>query len=496
MNDFKISDSICKRLFESFQEPIYLWRRNKENELVLVAYNEEAIRITDGGIKNYLGMSAPELYKDNPDIIEDLNHCINHKSDFYKKFQYTFKSTEKRKTLLVFFSFIEPNMVMIYTQDRTVEEKIKRALKESEKLLEDILKASSVGIAYTVNRKIVWANESMVKLFRFTKEEQYKNKDTRILYPDEGEYNRIGKIVYETLSETGEVELDTKLQRFDGSIFDGYVRINFIKPNEPRKGIIVSIIDITKRKQAELKLKESEKRYQLAYTRAEFYKDIFAHDITNILQSMQAVGELLGIYQKGKEDTKKTQEILDLLQSQVLKGANLVNNIRTLSHLESDKTPFKFITLLNPLQKAIDFVKKQYSSEEVQIRMEISNENVKVYANELLFDVFKNLLTNSLKYNENETIKIEIIVSKVDKNGKNYTEIQFIDNGIGIEDERKENILRSRYSNDAEGEGMGLGLSVVKKILEKFHATIKVENRIKNNYKKGSKFIIYFPEKQ
>lgn len=53
--------------------------------------------------------------------------------------------------------------------------------------------------------------------------------------------------------------------------------------------MVGTVQDITKYKKMEQQLKKSEKKYMEAYERAEFYKDLFAHDITNILQAIISV---------------------------------------------------------------------------------------------------------------------------------------------------------------------------------------------------------------
>ncbi|MFX1346972.1 MAG: ATP-binding protein, partial [Promethearchaeota archaeon] len=47
---------------------------------------------------------------------------------------------------------------------------------------------------------------------------------------------------------------------------------------------------------------------------------------------------------------------------------------------------------------------------------------------------------------------------------------------------------------DKKARGMGIGLSLVKKIIESYNGKIWVENRIKNNYEQGSNFVILIPE--
>ncbi|MBA7671576.1 Adaptive-response sensory-kinase SasA [subsurface metagenome] len=65
-----------------------------------------------------------------------------------------------------------------------------------------------------------------------------------------------------------------------------------------------------------------------------------------------------------------------------------------------------------------------------------------------------------------------------------------MDNGLGVADDRKEIIFQKGYKEDKGGRGMGIGLSLVKKIIESYKGQIWVEDRVKGDYTKGSNFII------
>ena len=70
--------------------------------------------------------------------------------------------------------------------------------------------------------------------------------------------------------------------------------------------------------------------------------------------------------------------------------------------------------------------------------------------------------------------------------------MQFIDNGIGIPDARKEIIFQR--SSEKSVSGRGLGLSLVKNIINYYDGDILVKNRIRGDYTKGSNFIIFIPK--
>ncbi|MCF7810482.1 PAS domain S-box protein [bacterium] len=148
-------------------------------------------------------------------------------------------------------------------RDITETKRTEEALRENKELLENILTASTVGIAYAKNRSVIWANEEMVRMFGFTREEQYIGHDTRVLYANDDEYKRVGDLIYEHQYKGKVLEFDAKFKRHNGSLFDGYIKVNVMDPLEPAKGIIVSIVDITERKQAEKALKESEEKYRM-----------------------------------------------------------------------------------------------------------------------------------------------------------------------------------------------------------------------------------------
>jgi len=87
-------------------------------------------------------------------------------------------------------------------------------------------------------------------------------------------------------------------------------------------------------------------------------------------------------------------------------------------------------------------------------------------------------------------VKLEINVSKENFKGESFIKIQFIDNGDGIEDIRKKFIFQRGSKEKSSNGGMGLGLSLVKKTIDRYGGKIWVEDRIIGDYTKGSNFIL------
>ncbi len=243
----------------------------------------------------------------------------------------------------------------------------------------------------------------------------------------------------------------------------------------------------------ENRLNSSEKKYRNSYNRAEFYKDIFAHDISNILQSVQTAMDLLTLYLKKPLELKELSNIINLVKNQVSRGAYLVSNIRKLSELEEIKLSLRPIGVKEYLNLAIDSLKKKYDEKEINTRIELSDPYYRVKANDLLLDIIENILTNAVKYNHNQKIEIFIKISANKINQREYIKFEFGDNGIGIPDNMKTKVFQRAFMKDKTISGMGLGLSLVKKIVEGYDGEIWIEDRIKGDYSKGSNFIVLIP---
>ena len=172
----------------------------------------------------------------------------------------------------------------------------------------------------------------------------------------------------------------------------------------------------------------------------------------------------------------------------------MVSNVYKLSKLEDLKSSIKSIEICNILKKLINSVKNSYKDRNINIQVDSVGEKLYVQANELLEDVFENILINAVKHNENLIIKIFVKISKQQKDNIHYLKIEIEDNGIGINDSRKELIFQRGYMEGKSVYGMGLGLSLVKKIIETYNGKIWVEDRVKGDQSKGSNFIVLIPE--
>ncbi|MFX1445162.1 MAG: ATP-binding protein [Promethearchaeota archaeon] len=240
-------------------------------------------------------------------------------------------------------------------------------------------------------------------------------------------------------------------------------------------------------------LRESENKYRRAYEKANFYRDLFAHDIKNILTVMNTSADLFSYYLDGSVKSEDIITVKNNIKKQVQRGVKLISNVHKLTELEEIPQSTKKIEIIHFLKFAINYVKKTYQDKNIKIKIAPPEKVYYAIANEFLQDIFENIIINGIMYNENSEIEINIKISQIKRDDKNFIKIEFIDNGIGIADERKVSIFK-RSSEFKGTKGMGLGLSLVKKIVEIFNGMIWVEDKVKGDYSKGSKFILLLPQ--
>ena len=118
-----------------------------------------------------------------------------------------------------------------------------------------------------------------------------------------------------------------------------------------------------------------------------------------------------------------------------------------------------------------------------------------INGDELLIDVFDNVLNNAIKYNApKQEIIVEIYVSRFREDNTPYIKVEIKDRGIGIPDDLKEKLFQKSRNTDISRRGMGMGLSLVKMIIDKYGGKIKIKDRIEGDYEKGSNFILLLKE--
>jgi len=148
---------------------------------------------------------------------------------------------------------------------RTLEEaevkaeyqKAAETLRESEAKMHSIYRVAPTGIGVVINRVLKEVNPRICEMTGYTREELI-DKNARILYPSQEEYEFVGREKYDQIREKGNGKVETRWQKKDGTIINILLASAPIDLNDHSKGITFTALDITERKQAEEALFKSE----------------------------------------------------------------------------------------------------------------------------------------------------------------------------------------------------------------------------------------------
>jgi len=411
------------------------------------------------------------------------------------------------------------NNYLVHIKDITEHRKSEEKLKASEEKFRELFNHISSGVA--VYEAIRNGEDFIFKEFNIAgeridivKKEDLIGKSILEMFPGVKEFGLFD--VFQRVWETGKPEHHPiKLYKDDRIVGwrDNYVyklssgeivavydditeRMDALKKlRESEKNLRKLNEELKQKVEARMKeLMESEKRYRRAYEQANFYRDLFAHDIKNILTVMNISAELFSYYLDGSVKSEDIITVKENIKKQVKRGVKLISNVLKLSELEEIEQSIRKIEIIHFLKHAINYVKKTYHDKNINIQITPPEKVYYVIANELIEDIFENIIINGLTYNDNSEVDIHIKISQIHRDDKNFIKTEFIDNGFGITDERKEMIFK-RGNREYKGtKGMGIGLSLVKKIVEIFNGMIWVEDKVKGDYSRGSKFILLLPK--
>ena len=223
-----------------------------------------------------------------------------------------------------------------------------------------------------------------------------------------------------------------------------------------------------------LKLIEVQKKLKEKYRELEKFASLVSHDLKSPLANIISLSELLRDENEGKFN-EDTEQYLKFLVESSYSLRNYIDGI--LSFYRSDHVMEKDYTDVD-LRKLLKGIVDLYQvSDDIRITYpdDIMLHNVNKAA---LTQVFMNLISNSLKYNDKALRKVDIKFSK----DSEFYYFEVKDNGKGIPEEKFEEIFdlfTTLEITDREGGlGSGIGLATVKKLIESMEGTISLESEV------------------
>ena len=214
----------------------------------------------------------------------------------------------------------------------------------------------------------------------------------------------------------------------------------------------------------------------------------FSSDVSHELRTPITVILAQSDYALQYSDTfEEAKESLEVINRHAKRMTNLINQIMELSKLERQKEIEKEkINLSNIVLQLLEDYKPLLESKNLNLVYNVEKD-LRIQGNKIMLErVFLNILMNAVKFTKTN---IEISLTREDKTAV----LKIRDDGIGISEENKKFIWERFFQvndsrNKEENKGSGLGLSMVKKIVDLHSATIDLESELEQ----GTCFTIKF----
>jgi len=395
----------------------------------------------------------------------------------------------------------------VLVKERTGELKIK----------DDAIRSSinAVGIV-DLEGRLTYVNPSLLSLWGYDSKEDVLG---RIAAETLWESPKDVQKMIEVIAGKGHWMAEMIARRKDGSTFDAQVSASMIFDESGKPvAMMGSFLDITERKRAEQESQEKNERLdaqneelwvqseELMAQQQEFMEKTeeaaranqlkseflanMSHELRTPLNIIIGFSQLMADEVPGKINEEQRQCLSDVLDSsQHL--LNLIDEVLYLSKIESGRTKLKQkkIDLSEVVASLTRSMMPILTPRKQSLDVEIEEGLPPVYADEgKLGQVLRNLVGNSAKYTpDGGKLKIEAIRED------GWCRVSVIDNGIGIDEKDMERIFEPfcQLENSLAGKkpGAGLGLTVVKEIIEKHGGRIRVESELG----KGSRFTFTLP---
>jgi len=263
-----------------------------------------------------------------------------------------------------------------------------------------------------------------------------------------------------------------------------------LKANGDLQEILILVIDVTTEIKSNIVMEKALK------SQGEFLVNI-SHELKTPLNVISSAAQLFDMYcNSGSLDDKKDSIIkyIDSIKKNSYRLSKIINNIIDLSKIEAGffKLNLSNNDIVQLVEEIVMSITTFTDSKNLNIIFDTDVEEKIIACDpEKIERIVLNLISNAIKFSE---VGDEIIVAIKDK--KEFVEISVKDNGIGIEEECL-NMIFDRFkqvdkSLSRNAEGTGIGLSLVKSIVELHGGNISV----KSEFGKGSVFTVMIPSKK
>jgi two-component system CheB/CheR fusion protein len=343
----------------------------------------------------------------------------------------------------------------------------------------------------------------------------------RIIHPDDWEKTK--RQWQESIDTGKDYEMENRLLRKDGKYLwhltraialkddDGKIKIwlgsktEIQEQREQKQELEKAVQERTSELQkTNEELEEKNNQFEKINKELESFSYVASHDLQEPLRKIQTFAHRI-LEKENQNLSDKGKDYFKRIQSAVARMQQLIEDLLSFSHISMTERNFEYTELNTIVEEVKTELKEIIEEKHATIEAtELCPANIIPFQfRQLMY----NLIGNALKFSKTGDILPHIIInSKIEKGselsnelkilhgfspGKNYCHITVNDNGIGFDPQYKDQIFEvfQRLHGKDEYSGTGIGLAIVKKIVENHSGIITVTSELD----KGATFDIYIP---
>ncbi|MFZ5354670.1 MAG: MASE3 domain-containing protein [Bacillota bacterium] len=369
----------------------------------------------------------------------------------------------------------EKNLEVIQTNEQLMQEisdlqMIEKLLRKSKAWSRAIFEGSSIGIVLlNVNGIIIESNPAFERILGYNSEELRDIGIQKITHPDDLDHDM--KLFNDLINGSiDSYEIEKRYVRRDGSIIWGNLKMSYIlNTGEDFQFIIAMIEDITQRKLAEENRLRLLKELETTNQELDNFAYIVSHDLKAPLRGIGSLANWL-ITDYGDKFDSEGKDIINLMINRVDRMKNFIEGILQYSRVSRINDSKELLDL----NKVVDEVLELLALPD-NITVNIENKLPEISCYKIFIEqIFQNLLSNAVKFMDKPEGVVNIDCQEEDEHWK----ISISDNGTGIDERYYKKIFQIFQTLQPRDkfESTGIGLSIVKKIIDTIGGKIWVES--------------------
>jgi PAS domain S-box-containing protein len=402
--------------------------------------------------------------------------------------------------------------VLVSILDITQQKQFESLLKEREERFRNLANNAPMFVWMTDEQaQVKYANNELLKYVGIEKAEDFMaNTWEQMTHPDD--IAHVYEIYSESLANPKPFDIEVRFKEAASGEYNYFLfKAVPIFEREVFTGFIGTAINIHKQKlfTEELErlveerthsLQEANKKLENSNQELERFAYVASHDLQEPLRKVKAFGDMLKTRYRGNlgEDGA---DLIDRMQSASYRMKNLIEDLLAYSRVTALMKPHEQINLNQVIGEVLNDMETTIKEKNATVELpKLPN----IMGDELqLRQLFQNLLSNAIKFAKPDVpslVRIECDVVKGKESGfdvrfkdgeRKFLYLSISDNGIGFEPLYVDKIFQifQRLHGRSEYEGSGIGLSIVKKVMENHNGYIKAEGQ--SNV--GATFKMLFP---